>query len=366
MADLKNVIYLSNEDFATLSSTGTVTIGGETLTYDENCVYVTPDVMASHIEAGLMSPDDKIKLDGVAPGATANAGTVTSVRVQAGTGLSSSTSTAQTGTLDTTISVASGYKLPTTTEWGNLVTTNTAQTISGSKTFGVSSVWKPDGVNKAVTVNPLGAVLLSDGTNYTNTYYKIGSIYNGTAQASGTLTLPTKSGTLALLEDMMVSITWSALKALRDGGNLVPGQQYRITDYACTTTTPNTSSAGHVFDIIVVADATNKLNEVARAMLHSGDTYFSSNKLEAWQLWYCIDNDTARFAWADSTNGKGVIYRMIDEFNNDLPYDFKNILYQFRPGFAYYQWGSTYTFVRDSSLDSGSYYGWRCGSKPTA
>ena len=50
-------------------------------------------------------------------GYTSNTGTVTSVRVQAGTGLSSSTSTAQNTTLSTTISIASGYKLPTTTEW---------------------------------------------------------------------------------------------------------------------------------------------------------------------------------------------------------------------------------------------------------
>ena len=52
-------------------------------------------------------------------GYTTNTGTVTSVRVQAGTGLSSSTSTAQNTTLNTTISIASGYKLPTTTEWNN-------------------------------------------------------------------------------------------------------------------------------------------------------------------------------------------------------------------------------------------------------
>lgn len=50
-------------------------------------------------------------------GWTSNIGTVTSVRVQAGTGLSSSQSTAQSTTLNTTISIASGYKLPTTTEW---------------------------------------------------------------------------------------------------------------------------------------------------------------------------------------------------------------------------------------------------------
>ena len=48
-------------------------------------------------------------------------GTLTSARVQAGTGLSSSQSTAQSTTLDTTISIASGYKLPTTTEWNNCI-----------------------------------------------------------------------------------------------------------------------------------------------------------------------------------------------------------------------------------------------------
>lgn len=63
-----------------------------------------------------MSKEDKTKLDGIATGATANTGTVKSVRVQAGTGLSSSTSSAQTSTLNTTISIASGYKLPTTAE----------------------------------------------------------------------------------------------------------------------------------------------------------------------------------------------------------------------------------------------------------
>ena len=47
--------------------------------------------------------------------------------------------------------------------------------------------------------------------------------------------------------------------------------------------------------------------------------------MSAWKIWYSLDNDTNRFAWADSVNGKGVIYRMIDEFNNDCSYDFKNI-----------------------------------------
>ena len=121
------------------------------------------------------------------------------------------------------------------------------------------------------------------------------------------------------------NITYSALVDKRNAGRLVPGKQYRITDYTCTTTTSGTKSAGHVFDIIVTADSESVLNEEARAIQHEGDTYFANSKLSAWKIWYSLDNDTNRFAWADSANGKGVIYRMIDEFNNDVPYDFKNI-----------------------------------------
>lgn len=134
----------------------------------------------------------------------------------------------------------------------------------------------------------------------------------------------------ALGETNMTSTTWSELKTLRDGGNLVPGMQYRITDYTCTTVQTDTQSAGHVFDIIVIADSETKLNEYARATLHSGDTYFSGNKLEKWELKYRLDNDTTEFAWADSTNGKGVIYWMKDDGENECYYDFKNI--QFKPG----------------------------------
>lgn len=49
-------------------------------------------------------------------------------------------------------------------------------------------------------------------------------------------------------------------------------------------------------------------------------------KLNAWEIKYCLDNDTTRFNWADDVNGKGVIYYMKDEFNNEAEYDFKNII----------------------------------------
>ena len=140
----------------------------------------------------------------------------------------------------------------------------------------------------------------------------------------------------ALDNNNLTEITWSDLVDLRDRGGLIPGMQYRITDYTCTTTKRETKSAGHVFDVIVTADSKNKLNEEARAINHKfdnpNDDYFKDCDLSAWKIWYCLDNDTDRFVWADSSNdtggnpvGRGVIYRMIDEFNNDVPYDFKNI-----------------------------------------
>ena len=152
----------------------------------------------------------------------------------------------------------------------------------------------------------------------------------------------------------LTEITWSSLKSLVDTGSLIPGMQYRITDYTCTTTQSGTKSAGHVFDIIVTADDKSTLNEVARAAKHDGDTYFADCDLNAWKLWYCLDNDTTRFAWADATDGKGVIYRMIDEFNNDVPYDFKNIQFKHPnnpTSYLYYY----YTFASNNTEDNTDY-----------
>lgn len=151
----------------------------------------------------------------------------------------------------------------------------------------------------------------------------------------------------------IIEITWSDLKAKRDAGELTLGQLYRIIDYQCTTTESETRSAGHQFDIIVLALSKNTLSEQAYAALHSGDTYFANNDLSAWKLWYCLDNDTTRFAWADNTsgNGRGVIYRMIDEFNNDVPYDFKNIQFKHPTNHSY----SFYYYTFSNNIGSTDY-----------
>lgn len=130
--------------------------------------------------------------------------------------------------------------------------------------------------------------------------------------------------------DEVLPVTWQDLKELRDNGDLRPGQWYRITDYMTTTSQLDTRSAGHQFDILVMADDNGVLSETALAIQHTTEEndYFHYARLEGWKLKYCLDNDTARFAWADPTNGKGVIYEMEDEWGNRCPYDFKNIQFK--------------------------------------
>ena len=123
-------------------------------------------------------------------------------------------------------------------------------------------------------------------------------------------------------------VLYSELINLIKSNSLKPGLEYRITNYTFTTTIPNTESARHDFDIIVVADTTNTLNENARAVVKEGDTYFENSNLAAWEIKYTIYNNKNVHEWADSINGKGVIYWMKDEFDNEAGYDFKNLIYK--------------------------------------
>lgn len=126
------------------------------------------------------------------------------------------------------------------------------------------------------------------------------------------------------------SVSHAELVALRNGGELRPGHRYRITDFVTTVANDaEARSAGHPFDIIVLATAADTLSEEARAIANENYAeYFATANLSAWKVWYCLDNDTTRFQWADEANGRGVIYRLIDEWQNDCPYDFKNVQFK--------------------------------------
>lgn len=136
--------------------------------------------------------------------------------------------------------------------------------------------------------------------------------------------------------DLMVEITHSDLLALVNNSGLIPGQKYRITDYVATVNASNygddsdypARSIDKGFYVIVTADSVNKLNENAIAQRNPDvGGFVGYTRFEAWQLKYTIYNDTSNYDWAVNT-GKGVIYEMIDEFNNKAPYDFKSIQFK--------------------------------------
>lgn len=137
-----------------------------------------------------------------------------------------------------------------------------------------------------------------------------------------------------IFPNTLIEVTYDELATLKEEHKLVLGAKYRITDYVTKVngTINNVEglarSTEHPFDIVVTATSTDRLSENARAIPHDGDTYFANCDLSAWQLWYCFANDSTRFEFADTINGKGVIYRMIDEFDNDIPYDFKNVQFK--------------------------------------
>lgn len=141
------------------------------------------------------------------------------------------------------------------------------------------------------------------------------------------------------ITDKAISTTYEAIKGMRDEGNLVKGATYRMTDYVTKIngtydlSTVGASgyvhvakSAEHPFDLLLYAIDESHLSEIAKATWHDGDSYFADAKVNAWDIRYCLDNDTTRFSWADTEDGKGVIYWMRDEWDNECGYDFKNVL----------------------------------------
>lgn len=121
-------------------------------------------------------------------------------------------------------------------------------------------------------------------------------------------------------------VTYAEICNLRNTNSLVPEKEYRITDYAG----PYDYSYKHCFDVIVKASSTNTIYMNARAAKHEGDTYFANSNLSEWKLLYTLD-PTEDYVYSSSTQygyrlGNGYIIQMIDEFNNDVDYDFKNII----------------------------------------
>ena len=105
-----------------------------------------------------------------------------------------------------------------------------------------------------------------------------------TANGRGEITGPILQDVLLkMLESssQVEEITSSDLKTLRDEAKLTPSSLYRITDYETTTSLVTSRSAGHLFDVVVLALSQNELSERAWAIRSERDTdnYFVNSNL---------------------------------------------------------------------------------------
>ena len=129
------------------------------------------------------------------------------------------------------------------------------------------------------------------------------------------------------VDDTTIKLTYAQIKTLKNNDQLIAGRTYLITDYSTMTIDSETQSAGHDFDIVLKANTTNSFETICSAHLRAGTNYFEEQYISQWILWYNFDNNTDLCSWVDNTC-KGYIYRFIDEYNNDLSYDFKNIQFK--------------------------------------
>ena len=197
----------------------------------------------------------------------------------------------------TTASVAAGSRPSATALW-NQYTIALGYSFNRTGAALTMTAWKPVYVKCAPQTD--GSAIIDSTTPYVQDlpstddgkiYILLGVAYSATNiellnnhpvyyYKDGAVRLWTNAES-APQQPSMTPVTWSELRALRDGGELVPGMQYRITDYVTTTAQEDTQSAGHPFDVIVTADSEDALNENARAaktmrgssVIYGGTTY---------------------------------------------------------------------------------------------
>lgn len=190
--------------------------------------------------------------------------------------------------------------------------------------------------------------------------------------------LPT-TGSVTAETELMAKVTYKELVELRNSGSLIPGQQYRIIDYNCSTIQPSTICANHPFDIIVTADSYNSLNENARACNRDGDDYFNKITTETSiisatfkdgvtiddiEIFYRINIDVGSEYTPDGIDdGKGDSLVELNYAENNkgqvVPVLYKNANEYIETGEEGPDYGDTFFYVGQEILDGITYDKWR-------
>ena len=147
--------------------------------------------------------------------------------------------------------------------------------------------------------------------------------------------------------DMMVEITHHDLVALRNNSELVPGRQYRITDYVCSEAGAYHRSQSHQYDIIVFSDGVNSINKHARATWHDGENYFPKED----RIYILPDYETDQYEYDGTIVVDGVTY-----------YKWRNIGVNGNLNSG--QYGSNWIITEKRTYPKTTYNGYYLGYKP--
>lgn len=195
-----------------------------------------------------------------------------------------------------------------------------------------------------LSVSPTGALNLNTASTNTFGGVKVDGvtikINNGIISAEGASAAP-------------IYGTYAEIKNLYQTDKLIDGGWYVITDYEATVdeyyrnrdefpvSTPNN------YKLEIVLHFINGTFSPDTIAIHPADIP------EIFEIKYDFFNSDYTHRWADTNNGKGVIFYMKDRHNNELNYDFKNIGYNIDDHFYY-------TFSSNSGSDLSTYnYGVR-------
>ena len=306
---------------------------------------------------GLMSADDKEKLDGIAEGATANKGTVTSVTINTGTGLASSSTSAITTSGTRTISIASGYKLPTTTEWGNVIS-KSATMITDATTTGTAAAW----------------IFLGGGASG---WANGGTYIQHNNSSKNIVTLPTADGTLALTSDIPIynnattstdglmsaadktKLNDTGITPILESQTIALGLISCIMDSIPSPTAANSAEATFFNDLLSYISSNRSVNGIYVRF----ESYSTFLKLDFAELQTGLLQFSVMENIDNKANGYGVVYSTTDNLitfskhNSDISYILANSS-NTNENFTYSTLNSELTNIKNSiaAIDQFQYY----------
>jgi hypothetical protein len=103
-------------------------------------------------------------------------------------------------------------------------------------------------------------------------------------------------------------ILWEDLLNLKQGGKLLPGMWYNITDYGTYILHENAYSDNEQINILMLAISETTLNENVY-FVAKPNTQYSNRNVSVWKGKYCLDNNEAKFNWLNTV---GNFIRMDD------------------------------------------------------